>query len=54
MLSRRLAQAERTAASVAAQRAEIAAIKAYNTRIQAISGLQTQIQHELSRIQAAG
>ena len=54
LLSRRLAQAERIAAGVTAQRAEIAAIKAYNARVQAISGLQTDIQHELSRIQATG
>lgn len=52
LLSRRLAQAERLAASVTAQRAEIAAIKAYNARVRAISGLQTKIQRELSRIQA--
>lgn len=54
LLSRRLAQAERLAGSVSAQRAEIAAIKAYNARVQAISVLQTEIQHELSRIQATG
>ncbi len=52
LLSRRLVQAERLAASVASQQAEIAAIKAYNARVQAISGLQTDIQRELSRIQA--
>ena len=54
LLSRRLAQAERIAAGVTAQRAQIAAIKAYNARIRAIGGLQTDIQHELSRIQATG
>ena len=54
LLSRRLAQAERLAGSVAAQQAEIAAIKAYNARVQAISVLQTDIQRELTRIQATG
>ncbi len=54
LLSRRLAQAERMAASVASQRAEIDAIKAYNSRVQAITALQTDIQRELSRLQAAG
>lgn len=52
LLSRRLAEAERIAAGVAAQRAEIAAIKAYNARVQAISTMQTQVQSEVSRLQS--
>lgn len=52
LLSRRLAEAERLAASAASQEAEIAAVKAYDARVRAISTVQTEIQKELSRIQA--
>ena len=52
LLTRRLAEAERIAAGVAAQRAEIAAIKAYNARVKAISTMQTQVQSEVSRLRS--
>jgi hypothetical protein len=52
LLSRRLAEAERIAAGAAAQRAEIAAIRAYNARVQAISTMQTQVQSEVSHLQS--
>jgi hypothetical protein len=54
VLTHRLAEAERIAAGVAAQRSEIAAIKAYNARVRAISTLQSHVQSEVSRLQAAG
>jgi hypothetical protein len=53
LLSRRLAEAERLAASAASQQAEVAAVKAYDARARAISSLQGDIQKELSRIQAS-
>jgi len=54
LLSRRFAEAERIAAGVVAQRAEIAAIKAYNARVRAISALEAQIQSEVTRLQSVG
>ena len=50
VLSRRLGVAARIAWSVGAQRAEVAAIKAYNRRVRAVGGLQGRVQLEVSRL----
>jgi hypothetical protein len=49
-LSRRFSVAARLAGNVAAQRAEIAAIKGYDSRVRAVGTLQGAIQTELSRL----
>lgn len=51
VLGRRFTEASRVAAAVSAQKAEIAAIKAYNRRVRAIGTLQGRIQAELARLQ---
>ena len=53
VLGRRFTIATRSAGSVTAQKAEIAAIKAYNKRVAAIGNLQGRIQRELARLQTA-
>ena len=50
LLSRRLSEAARMAGDVASQRSEIAAIKAYNSRVQSVAALQQQVQTEVSRL----
>jgi len=50
LLSRRLSEAARITGSVASQRAEIDAIKAYDRRVQAVGALQQQVQAEVSRL----
>jgi hypothetical protein len=51
VLGRKFTLAARLAGSVSAQKAEIAAIKAYNSRVRAVGTLQGKIQRELSRLQ---
>jgi hypothetical protein len=51
ILGRRFTIASRSATTVAAQKTQIASIKAYNTRVRAIGSLQASIQSELSRLQ---
>lgn len=51
-LGRRFTLASRGAQTLAAQRAEIAAIRAYNRRARAISATSADIQRELARLQA--
>ena len=51
-LGRRFTLASRESQTVAAQRAEIAAIRAYNRRARAISATSVDIQRELARLQA--
>jgi hypothetical protein len=48
---RRFTIAARAASSVKAQRAQIAAIKAYNRRVRAIGAIQAKVQTELARLQ---
>jgi hypothetical protein len=50
-LGRKFTLAARLAGSVSAQRAQIAAIKAYNSRVRGIGTLQGKIQQELARLQ---
>jgi len=50
-LSRRFSVAARTAGSVAAQRAQIAAIKAYNARVRATAAAGARIRAEVQRLQ---
>lgn len=50
-LGRRFTIAARAAGSVRAQKAQIAAIKAYNRRVRSIGELQTRVQDELRRLQ---
>jgi hypothetical protein len=50
LLRQRLSEAARIAGSVASQQAEIAAVKAYNSRVQAVGALQGQVQAEVSRL----
>lgn len=52
-LNRQLAKATRIAASLDAQKAQIAAIKAYDARVRSTQSLQLQIRSELQRVQAA-
>lgn len=54
VLGRRFTEASRIAGSVSVQRAQIAAIKAYNGRAQLIGTLQLRVRDELSRLQAQG
>jgi hypothetical protein len=51
VLGRKFTLAARIAGSVSAQKAQIAAIKAYNVRVRAIGTLQGAIQQELARLQ---
>jgi hypothetical protein len=51
MLSHRFSAAARAAGSVASQRAEIAAIKAYNGRVRETSSISGRIRDEVSRVQ---
>jgi hypothetical protein len=51
VLIRRFTEASRLAGSLGAQRAEIAAIEAYDKRVHVISELQTQVQREVQRLQ---
>jgi hypothetical protein len=51
VLGRRFTVAARTAGSVDVQKAQIAAVKAYNTRVRAIGTMQGRISNELSRLQ---
>jgi hypothetical protein len=50
LLSRRLSAAARIVGSVASQREEIAAVKAYDSRVRAVGALQQQVQAEVSRL----
>jgi hypothetical protein len=50
VLGRKFTLAARIAGSVSAQKAQIAAIKAYNRRVRAIGTLQGEIQQELARL----
>jgi hypothetical protein len=50
VLSRRLAEAARIAWTVGAQRAEVAAIEAYNKRVRNVGSLQGRVQLEVSRL----
>jgi hypothetical protein len=50
LLRQRLSEAARIAGSDASQQAEIAAVKAYNRRVQAVGALQGQVQAEVSRL----
>lgn len=52
LLGRRFTLAARTASSVGAQRAQIAAVKAYDRRVRLIGALQGRIQLEVQRLQA--
>ena len=54
LLSRRLSEAARIAGSVSAQQAEIAAIKAYDARVEAVGTTQGLIQREITRLQNGG
>jgi len=51
VFGRRFTLAARSAGSVNAQKAQIAAIKAYNDRVRAIGTLQGDVQQELARLQ---
>jgi hypothetical protein len=51
VLGRAFTVAARSAGSVSAQKAQIAAIKAYNSRVRGIGTLQGKIQQELQRLQ---
>ena len=51
VLGRRFTMAARTAGSVDAQKAQIAAVQAYNRRVRAIGTMQGRISRELSRLQ---
>jgi hypothetical protein len=51
VLARRFTEATRSAGSVNAQRAQIAAVKAYNASVQAISELSKRVQDEVARLQ---
>ena len=53
-LNRRFTEASRLSASVPAQKAEIAAVKAYNARVRAIGRAQSAIQLEIVRLQRLG
>jgi hypothetical protein len=53
MLSRRFSVAARSAGSVASQRAQIAAIKAYNARVRQVGALGARIRTEVTRLQQA-
>jgi hypothetical protein len=50
LLDRRLSEAARIIGSVASQQAEIAAVKAYNRRVQAVGALRQQAQAEGARL----
>jgi hypothetical protein len=51
LLGRKFTLAARLAGSVSAQKAQIAAIKAYNVRARSIGTLQGKIQQELAKLQ---
>jgi hypothetical protein len=51
LLGRKFTLAARLAGSVSAQKAEIAAIKAYNRRVRAVGTMEGEIQRELARLQ---
>jgi hypothetical protein len=51
VLARKFTVATRSAGTVEAQRAQIAAVKAYNTSVQAISELSRRVQDEVARLQ---
>jgi hypothetical protein len=51
VLGRKFTVAARIAGSVSAQKAQIAAVKAYNRRVRTIGTLQGKIQQELARLQ---
>jgi hypothetical protein len=53
ILSRRFSAAARTAGSVAAQKAQIAAIKAYNARVRRTGAIAARIRAEVLRLQTA-
>jgi hypothetical protein len=53
VLSRRFSGAARSAGTVAAQRTEIAAIKAYNARVRAVAAIGSRIHAEVVRLQVA-
>lgn len=52
VLGRRFTVATRAAGTVGAQKAQIAAINAYNRRVRAGDGIRARIQNELARLQA--
>ena len=51
VLSRHFAEASRVAGSVASQRAEIAAVKAYNARVRKVASVDGRIRREFLRLQ---
>ena len=51
-LSRAFAAASRTSQTVAAQRAEVAAVKAYNARLRAVGTTAVDIRREITKLQA--
>jgi hypothetical protein len=51
-LGRQFTLASREAQTLTAQRAEIAAVRAYNTRARAISSSSAAVERELARLQA--
>jgi hypothetical protein len=52
-LGRRFTGAARIAQTVAAQRAEVAAVRAYNKRARGVGAAQARVQREVSRLQGA-
>jgi hypothetical protein len=50
-LSRRFTEASRLTGSLAAQRAEVAAVKAYDARVRAVSTVEVRAQREVARLQ---
>ena len=52
VFGRKFTLAARIAGSVSAQKAEIAAVKAYNRRVRAIGAVQGEIRRELARLQS--
>ena len=51
-LGRAFTIATRTSQSIGAQRAEIAAVKAYNARVHSLGAAVTAVQHEIARLQS--
>jgi hypothetical protein len=49
-LERAFSLASRRAQTLAAQREEIAAVRAYNARVRAVAGMQAAVTHELARL----
>jgi hypothetical protein len=51
LLSRRFTEASRLSGTLAAQRAELAAVKAYDARVRAVAAAEGRIQREVARLQ---